>query len=188
MAGSSRILAAALLPGLVWASLAWASLATAGAEARRIAAAGVELDYDAALWRAQPGVPPALISLACLSSRCGMGTATLIADPRPFPGPGAGAFTPGAATALLVDLRAQELTPGARLRPEAESQPFQAGSVNGYRSRYRVEDATLRTSGLVDLTIRHRGTALHLRLTGPASNEEAAATLEALAAGLSLLP
>lgn len=183
MAGPSRILAAALLPGLVWASLS-----SAGAETRRIAAGGVALDYDAALWQAQPGVPPALISLACLSSRCGMGTATLIADPRPFPAPGAGAFTPGAATALLVDLRAQELTPGARLRPEATSLPFHAGSISGYRGRYRVEDAALRTSGLVDLTIRHRGGSLHLRLTGPASNEAAAVTLEALAAGLNFSP
>jgi len=183
MAAPPRLLAAALLPGL-----AWASLSTAAGETRRIAAAGIELRYDPALWQARPSVPPSLLSLTCLSARCGSGTVTLIPDPRPFPAPGAGAFTPGAATPLLVDLRAQELTPGGRLRPEAATAPFRAGEVAGYRSRYVVEDPDLRASGLVDLTLRHRGAALHLRLTAPALGEEAAATLETLAAGLSLSP
>ena len=180
MTPALRRIAAVAVLGLV------PGAAAARAQAAEIQAGDVALRYDETLWRAKPGRAPVLLTLDCIAAGCGKGVAvTIIADPRPFPQPGAGAFTPGAVSALLVDLRAQDLTPGARLRAEEPVAPFARAGVTGYRARYRVEDRDLRTTSLVNLAIRYRGTALHLRLTGPSYQAASAAALEALAGGLS---
>jgi hypothetical protein len=174
-----RVAAACLLGALPW-------IGPATAQPRQIQAGGLQLRYDETIWRAEPGIAPVLLTLACIAALCGRNAAvTVVADSRPFPQPGAGPFTPGAVSALLVDLRAQNLTPGARLRAQGSVEPFARGGVTGYRSRYVVEDRELRATSLVNLMIRHRGAALHLRLTSPTDLPALAGAFEALATGLS---
>ena len=168
----------------LFGSIAWS--AAAPLQAAQIRAGGIVLRYDDTVWRATAGLPPVLVTLDCIAALCSANTSvTILADPRPFPQPGAGGFTPGAVSALLVDLRVQNLTPGARLRPTALVETFARGGNTGYRSRYLVEDRELQTTSLVNLMIRHRGAAVHLRLTGPTFKASAAIALSALAAGLS---
>ena len=161
----------------------------AAAQPREFASDALALTYDDAVWAVLPAAPPVLVQLRCVLSACGDNVAaTLIADPRPFPQPGAGAFMPGAAAALLVDLRAQSLTPGARLRPESGTVPWRAGGLSGYRARYRIEDRALGTTSLVCIVLRSGGHSVQLRLESPRYNEEADARLDALVAGLTLKP
>jgi hypothetical protein len=116
----------------------------AAAEMRTLVTPWLTLRYDDAMWAPETPLPPANVVLACIGQPCGRNVlALLVHDPRPFLRPGAGAFTPGALGAALIDARAQSLVPGARARPVSPVEPLRIAAMHGYVARYSLEDRDL---------------------------------------------
>ena len=71
------------------------------------------------------------------------GMLTAVRDGRSLPSPGAGRFTPGAASAAALSLRAQALTPGARLVADEPAWPLHTDGRRWMLGPYRMEDRDL---------------------------------------------
>jgi hypothetical protein len=122
----------------------------AAAEMRILATPWVTLSYDDKVWAPEAALPPATAMLACIEQTCGREVFVLILhDPRSLIRPGAGAFSPGALGAALLDARAQSLVPGARARPVSRVEPLRLEAVEAYVARYSLEDRELGQRDLV---------------------------------------
>src|SRR5262245_32295956 len=120
---------AARRPAAWLAALAASSLLSgAPAFAETVTGPGYQLAIDETMWRPIEPVPPADLAFACTAPHpCAGGTLTLLRDARPLPSPGAGAFGPGAVAGATLTLRAQALTPGARLVQDGPAEPAMLG-------------------------------------------------------------
>jgi hypothetical protein len=150
------------------------------AEARRD---GYRLAYDDELWVERQPTPPADLVLDCVGKGCAVpARLTTIRDARPLPAPGAGPFTPGAASAAVVALRAQRLTPGGRLRAGTGAVPVRVGATAGYAEAFEIEDRNLSATALAVALVPLNGETLQIRLISPGGRDATMALL------LSLLP
>ena len=141
----------------------------ASAEMRTLTTPWVTLSYDDKVWAPEAALPPAKVMLACIDRACGRSVFALIVhDPRSLIRPGAGAFTPGALGAALLDARAQSLVPGARVRPVSRVEPLRLASVEGYVARYSVEDRELGQRDLMLVAVPLPTGLLAGEVVGPA--------------------
>jgi hypothetical protein len=161
-AGALRVVAAPILAVLL--------CLCATAEAARVQRTGYSLDLDASRWSELRPAPPAELILACKARDCRPDTQlAVLRDRRPLPSPGAGGFTPGAAAAAAISLRAQDLTPGARLVPLRPALPMLINGIRLYFAMFEVEDRELRHTWLATALMPMDGVTLHWRLTAPAN-------------------
>jgi hypothetical protein len=126
----------------------------AAAEMRTLVTPWVTLSYDGEVWAPEPPLPPANAVLACIGQPCARNVFALIVhDDRLLVRPGAGAFTPGALGAALLDARVQSLVPGARARPVSPVEPLRLAAMVGYLARYSLEDRDLGRRDLVLIAV-----------------------------------
>jgi hypothetical protein len=141
----------------------------ASAEMRILATPWVTLSYDDEVWAPEAALPPAKAMLACIGQPCGRDVVALIIhDPRSIIRPGAGAFSPGALGAALLDARAQSLVPGARARPVSQVEPLRLEALEGYVARYSLEDRELGQRDLMLVAVPLSTGLLAGEVVGPA--------------------